>query len=225
MGELFPDGECRPGVQQDGRVCGEESASLAVSAGWTATHETRAIHRRSATRDGVAQVDGHREIPGASHTQKIIVKPCAGKRHARFERGLWKRADYSRYRAIAYQRRKIPFAERRPPRSNTKLMYRPQPTRAKRDSDNAEPRHPAAACHHPPPTPLKMASNPMIPQVLSKIGFVRPKKSFAPRMHKTAQLCITRPPASAPCLPTPRRATVIQGPYPLAQHSMTNRLA
>ena len=38
--------------------------------------------------DGTAQVDGHREIPGASHTQKIIAKPCAGNRHARFEKGL-----------------------------------------------------------------------------------------------------------------------------------------
>jgi hypothetical protein len=28
------------------------------------------------------------EVPGASHTQKIIVKPCAGKLHARFERGV-----------------------------------------------------------------------------------------------------------------------------------------
>src|SRR5262247_3882393 len=27
---------------------------------------------------------------GASHTTKIIVKPCAGKLHARFERGLLK---------------------------------------------------------------------------------------------------------------------------------------
>ena len=31
--------------------------------------------------------DGHRALPGASHTKKIIGKPCAGKRHARFERG------------------------------------------------------------------------------------------------------------------------------------------
>jgi Group II intron, maturase-specific domain len=30
----------------------------------------------------------HREVPGASHTSKIIVKPCAGKLHARFERGF-----------------------------------------------------------------------------------------------------------------------------------------
>ncbi len=43
--------------------------------------------RRSATRNGLVSFDGHREIPGASHTSKIIVKPCAGKLHARFERG------------------------------------------------------------------------------------------------------------------------------------------
>ncbi|MGA2740157.1 MAG: FAD-dependent oxidoreductase [Bryobacteraceae bacterium] len=48
---------------------------------------SKARHRRSGIRDGFAQVDGHREIRGASHTQKIIVKPCAGKRPARFDRG------------------------------------------------------------------------------------------------------------------------------------------
>ena|SRR5690242_4974765 len=31
----------------------------------------------------------YRALPGASHTSKIIVKPCAGKRHARFERGSY----------------------------------------------------------------------------------------------------------------------------------------
>jgi len=29
----------------------------------------------------------NREVPGESYTSKIIVKPCAGKLHARFERG------------------------------------------------------------------------------------------------------------------------------------------
>ena len=29
----------------------------------------------------------HREISDASYTKKIIVKPCAGERHAQFERG------------------------------------------------------------------------------------------------------------------------------------------
>ena len=87
LGELFPDGERRPGIQQNGRLCGQKPAPLAVSAGWAAADEASSIHRRSATRDGSAQVDGHREVPGASHTETIIVKPCAGKRHARFERG------------------------------------------------------------------------------------------------------------------------------------------
>ena len=64
-----------------------ELAPLAVPAGRATADEAGSIHRRSALRDGSAQIDGHREIPGASHTQKIIVKPCAGKRHARFERG------------------------------------------------------------------------------------------------------------------------------------------
>ena len=86
-GELFPDGERRPGVQQDGLLRGQELATLAVPAGWATANEAGSIHRRSAIRDGAAQVDGHCEIPGASHPQKIIVKPCAGKRHARFERG------------------------------------------------------------------------------------------------------------------------------------------
>jgi hypothetical protein len=37
---------------------------------------------------GLHKLNGHSEVPGASHTEKIIVKPCAGKRHARFERGI-----------------------------------------------------------------------------------------------------------------------------------------
>src|SRR5579872_3384154 len=69
LGELFPDGERRPGVQQNGRLCGQKSAPLAVSAGRATADEADSIHRRSATRDGSAQVDGHREIPGARHTQ------------------------------------------------------------------------------------------------------------------------------------------------------------
>ena len=48
LAELFPDGKCRPGVQQDGRVCDEESTPLAVPAGRATTQQTRAIHRRSA---------------------------------------------------------------------------------------------------------------------------------------------------------------------------------
>ena len=43
---------------------------------------------RSFCRDGSVSAARDREIPGASHTKKIIGKPCAGKLHARFERGF-----------------------------------------------------------------------------------------------------------------------------------------
>ena len=70
-----PDGECRPGVQQDGRLRGTESAPLAVSAGRATTHETAQVHLGSALRDGLVSVDGHSALSDASRTQKIIVKP------------------------------------------------------------------------------------------------------------------------------------------------------
>ena len=54
LGDLFPDGKRRSGVQQDGHVCGRELALLAVSAGRAAADETGSIHRRSALRDGTA---------------------------------------------------------------------------------------------------------------------------------------------------------------------------
>src|SRR5579885_3663095 len=73
LGELFPDGECRPGVQQDGLLRGQKLPPLAVPAGRATADEADSIHRRSAVRDGFASFDGHGEIPGASHTQKIIV--------------------------------------------------------------------------------------------------------------------------------------------------------
>jgi len=47
---------------------------------------------------------GQGALPGAGHARTIIGKPCAEKRHARFERGLWKRAGVERrYRGIIYQ--------------------------------------------------------------------------------------------------------------------------
>src|SRR5215469_749693 len=79
LGELFPDGKCRPGVQQNGLLRGQKPAAVAVPARWATANEASAIHRRSAIRDGFAQVDGHSEVSDASHAQKIIVKPWAGK--------------------------------------------------------------------------------------------------------------------------------------------------
>ena len=49
-----------------------------------------AVDRRPVSRNGSVSTARNREIPGASHTSKIIGKPCAGKPHARFERGLLK---------------------------------------------------------------------------------------------------------------------------------------
>jgi hypothetical protein len=40
--------------------------------------------------DGAKAIARYRALPGASRISKIIVKPCAGKPHARFERGLLK---------------------------------------------------------------------------------------------------------------------------------------
>ena len=59
---------------------------------------------------GLYKPMGHGEVPDASHATKIIVKPCAGKRHARFERGLHGNGSaLSWYRAIIYQRYGIVF--------------------------------------------------------------------------------------------------------------------
>ena len=46
------------------------------------------LDRPTVSRYGSAPSAGHRVLPGASHISKIIGKPCAGKPHARFERGF-----------------------------------------------------------------------------------------------------------------------------------------
>jgi hypothetical protein len=57
---------------------------LAVSARRATPGETSIVHLGSASCDGPVSIAGHGAIPVASHTPKIIVKVCAGKRHARF---------------------------------------------------------------------------------------------------------------------------------------------
>ena len=94
------------------------------------------------------------------------------------------------------------------PAAQPKFMHVPAPARAEPSSD-ASPqqtattsamrisrsrmdfRRPAITRHRLAPPPPKTASNKMIPQELSEIGFVRPKASFAPSTHKTAQPCTT----------------------------------
>ena len=64
--------------------------ALAVPAWWAAKGSGREVDPRSVCEYGTVSTADNREISGASRTSKIIVKPCAGKPHARFERGLWK---------------------------------------------------------------------------------------------------------------------------------------
>jgi len=73
LGELFPDGECRREFNKVDYFVDRSLLPLALPAGRAAANEAGSIHRRSAIRDGFAQVDGHREIPGANHTQKISL--------------------------------------------------------------------------------------------------------------------------------------------------------
>ena len=65
----------KEGVQDNahGHVCGQSLRRWQYSARRATAHEAGSIHRRSVLRDGTAQTDGHCEIPGASHTRKIIV--------------------------------------------------------------------------------------------------------------------------------------------------------
>jgi hypothetical protein len=77
-GERFPDGKCRPGVQQDGLVGGPELRSLATPAGGQRVPK-RVPFSGDPLRDGFASVDGHSELPGAIHKRKIVVPPYPGK--------------------------------------------------------------------------------------------------------------------------------------------------
>ena len=72
----------------DSYVCVESAPLACTGAAGSGPTKREAWIQRTALRDGSVPVARHREIPGASHTSKIIVKPCAGKPHARFERGF-----------------------------------------------------------------------------------------------------------------------------------------
>jgi RNA-directed DNA polymerase len=61
-----------------------------VSAGRAASDAVGSLDSRTVSRNGSVSIARRRALPGASRISKIIVKPCAGKPHARFERGLLK---------------------------------------------------------------------------------------------------------------------------------------
>jgi hypothetical protein len=77
---------------------------LAVPAGRATGNTPEGVDRRSAFRNGSASAARHRALSDASRIIKIIVKPCAGKPHAQFERELHgNRPALSCYCAIIYQ--------------------------------------------------------------------------------------------------------------------------
>ena len=89
LGQLLPNGECRSGVQQDGRLRLPDAATLAESAGRATVDGSKILDRQTAIRDGSVQAARHCALSVASSIRKIIGKLCAGKRHAQFERGLY----------------------------------------------------------------------------------------------------------------------------------------
>ena len=109
LGKLLPNGKPHRGVQKDGRIPDRETAAPAVSARLPANREASRLYPGSGGGNGFAQIARDREIPRASHTKKIEGKPCAGKRHARFERGIWKQVGCK-----PAPRQVLPTSQKRP---------------------------------------------------------------------------------------------------------------
>ncbi len=79
LGNYFPDGECRPGVQQAGQFCIPAHDPLAAPAGRATGDTSEGMDPGSAYGNGSASAARHRAISDASYIIKIIVKLCAGK--------------------------------------------------------------------------------------------------------------------------------------------------
>jgi hypothetical protein len=90
LGELLPNGHELTGVSKDGPIRVFATGALVKSARRAAGNAAGHLDRRTVLGYGSAPPAWDRALPGASRTRKIIVKPCAGKPPARFERGLLK---------------------------------------------------------------------------------------------------------------------------------------
>jgi hypothetical protein len=90
LGELLSDGNIVTRVPENGQLRLCATGPLAVSAGRAASDAAGSMDSRTVSRNGPVSIARYRALPGASRIRKIIVKPCAGKPHARFERGLLK---------------------------------------------------------------------------------------------------------------------------------------
>jgi hypothetical protein len=77
------------GVPQDGQLRVHAVASVDVAAGW-AEDAAGSLEQPAVLGNGSVSIAWNRALPGASRISKIIVKPCAGRPHGRFARGLLK---------------------------------------------------------------------------------------------------------------------------------------
>ena len=94
LGQLFPYGKRGHQIQQRGSVCREAIARLPDTPRWK-EHETgtsEGLDRTLVPESWLASVGWDDSISGsgARYTMKTIVKPCAGKPQARFEREVQK---------------------------------------------------------------------------------------------------------------------------------------
>jgi hypothetical protein len=138
-------------------------------------------------------------------------------------------------RAILTSSRRIWFAAERHYPNPTRFMHKPAATPAEPDSaskqvgapsaigippQGTQSRRPMTPCLLAPKILRKTASNQMIPQPLSEIGFVCPKivsnHHMCQKTYKIAPKSITLRNSNRAPLPsphTPRRATVLHGPH------------
>jgi RNA-directed DNA polymerase len=78
------------GVPENGQLRLWATRSVDVSPRRAASDAASSMDSPTVSRNGSVSIARNRALPGASRISKIIVKPCAGKPHARFERGLLK---------------------------------------------------------------------------------------------------------------------------------------
>jgi len=88
LGELLPNGYVLAGVSEDGPIRVFAAHARAIPARRSTDDAAGHLDWRTVLGYGPVPPAWDRALPGASHTRKIIVKPCVGKPHARLERGL-----------------------------------------------------------------------------------------------------------------------------------------
>lgn len=86
LGELFPDGHVLAGIPQDVPIRVFAAGALVVPARRAPRDAAGLLDSRAVLGNGSVPTAWGSTIPGARHIRKVIVKPRARKRRARFER-------------------------------------------------------------------------------------------------------------------------------------------